>query len=135
MVTVACAPCCRPACLHGEKGMCGVRSQQISAYIALLVQLIQYFLYSLSDTSCTAPANTGCTAHTLPPVQLVQYFLYSLYNSSCTGMCRMLLQQLMMMCLLYSLLVAPYPVKRAKSLRGILLYSMLSKYLQLAVMH
>ena len=47
----------------------------------------------------------------------------------------MLLQQLMTTCLLYSLLVAPYPVKKAKSLREILLYSMLSKYLQLAVMH
>jgi len=47
----------------------------------------------------------------------------------------MLLQQPMTTCLLYSLLVAPYPVKKAKRLRGILLYSTLSKYWQPAVMH
>ncbi len=68
-------------------------------------------------------------------VQPIHYFLYGLYSRSCAGMCRMLLQQLMMTCLLYSLLVAPYLVKRAKSLRGILLCSMLSKFLQREVMH
>ncbi len=96
------------------------------AHATPVVQLIQSLLYSSNDTSRTASANADSTAYTLP--------LYGLYSPSCAGMCRMLLQQLMT-CLLCSLLVAPYPVKRAKSLRGILHYSMLSKFLQLAVMH